>query len=240
MEVGKTGNPSAVALNGTSIFIEWSAAENAAFYKIYRSLTTDGGYSEIAQVTECKYIAKELSTNTTYYFKVRGVGADGTLGQYSGAGGATTLAEAEQGFVTKAIMEDIADAIREKTKSAGTIFPVEMAALVRGIHTVPDGITEIEVVTCAGPGEFNLSIPCNLGAAPVGVVVYTPNIGVQTITAGLWLQDGHAIVWHNTNQADVGEGSLSLSGGVLRVNPCHLSATARFQKTAMYTCVVWR
>lgn len=188
MALGKAGNPSAVALNGSSIHVKWAAAEEAATYKIYRSLTTEGGYSEVAQVAECEYIDRNLATNTAYYYKIRSIGADGTLGQYSGAGGATTLGGIEQGWITKEIMDSLANVIRAKTNTIDTLFPVEMAALVEGIKG------NFYTGTFAGTGSHNT---LSLGVALPQFEKYCfmlVNYNGGTYSAGIQLMHGNIAV----------------------------------------------
>ena len=61
---------------GDGILI-WEEAEGAVSYNIYRSNKLDGDYIQIASVKETNYKDPKAKPNTTYFYKVTSVGADG-------------------------------------------------------------------------------------------------------------------------------------------------------------------
>ncbi|MDO5341821.1 MAG: choice-of-anchor J domain-containing protein [Bacteroidia bacterium] len=62
-------------LNGSSISLNWDAAEDAASYNVYRSNTGDD-YEIVANITE-NYFEENVTENSTYYYQVTAVYADG-------------------------------------------------------------------------------------------------------------------------------------------------------------------
>ena len=68
-------------LNGTKAITSWKAVSGAAKYEIWRSTSENGTYSKLLTTT------KLTCTNTpkpgTYFYKVRAIGADGQIGEFS-------------------------------------------------------------------------------------------------------------------------------------------------------------
>ena len=59
-------------VSGSSIVLTWTASKGASDYKVYRSTSLDGKYSELATVSgKTTYTDKTASPATTYYYKVR-------------------------------------------------------------------------------------------------------------------------------------------------------------------------
>ncbi len=61
---GKSGS-------STSATIKWTNVPKANYYRVYRSNSSTGSYSQIAQVSSTSYRNTGLSPNTTYYYKVK-------------------------------------------------------------------------------------------------------------------------------------------------------------------------
>ncbi|MDR0494202.1 MAG: fibronectin type III domain-containing protein [Treponema sp.] len=59
------------------ILVEWASALNAEEYYVYRSSSSLGEYEKIGESLTTSYIDKNLSANTTYYYKVSGVNSYG-------------------------------------------------------------------------------------------------------------------------------------------------------------------
>jgi len=79
----------ATARATNQIDLTWNSASGATSYYIYRSTSYYGDYSYIGSQTYLGYIDASLSSNTTYYYKVRAVNSDGSS-DYSSVAYATT------------------------------------------------------------------------------------------------------------------------------------------------------
>jgi len=73
----------AVSSSYNSIKTTWAAVNGATGYVIYRSTAKDGTYSKVGTVTGTSYNNTGLTTNTTYYYKVRAYRTVGTINVYS-------------------------------------------------------------------------------------------------------------------------------------------------------------
>jgi hypothetical protein len=69
--------------------VSWTAVTGATSYKVFRSASSDGTYSEIGTATSNSYTDSGLAAGTTYYYKVSAVNSGGESGQ-SGYTSATT------------------------------------------------------------------------------------------------------------------------------------------------------
>lgn len=75
-----------VAKGENSITLTWQKVAGTTEYRIYRSSTEDGPYTNIASTGEISYTDEELTRNTEYYYKVRAckkVGSSYKYGEYS-------------------------------------------------------------------------------------------------------------------------------------------------------------
>jgi len=85
--------PTVSATGATSIDISWSSVSGATEYKLYRSTSSSGTYTQIYWGTDLTYTdsGTHLSAATTYYYKVTAGNVSGYSG-YSSASSATTWA----------------------------------------------------------------------------------------------------------------------------------------------------
>ena len=61
--------------------LKWNAVTGAAKYEVYRARSKDGDYIKYSTVTGTSYTnTSYLANGTTYYYKVRAMGSDGTAG----------------------------------------------------------------------------------------------------------------------------------------------------------------
>ena len=61
--------------------LKWKAVSGAAKYEVYRARSKDGDYIKYSTVTGTSYTnTSYLANGTTYYYKVRALGSDGTAG----------------------------------------------------------------------------------------------------------------------------------------------------------------
>ncbi|MBU0506332.1 peptidoglycan DD-metalloendopeptidase family protein [bacterium] len=86
--------PTVSATGTTSLDISWSAVTGATEYKLYRSTTETGTYTQIYWGTDLSYSdsGTHLSASTTYYYKVTAGNSTG-YSDYSSASSATTWVE---------------------------------------------------------------------------------------------------------------------------------------------------
>ncbi len=73
-----------------SLTVAWNPVSGAAGYKLYRAASASGTYSQIASPTGTSYTNIGLTSNTTYYYKVRATNAGGDS-PLSGYASGTTL-----------------------------------------------------------------------------------------------------------------------------------------------------
>jgi Zn-dependent metalloprotease/uncharacterized protein YjdB/fibronectin type 3 domain-containing protein len=75
-------SPKALSASYNSIKLTWSAAGGASGYEVYRSTSSTGAYTYIASAISTSYINTGLTTNTTYYYKIRSYNTAGTSKLY--------------------------------------------------------------------------------------------------------------------------------------------------------------
>ena len=64
--------------------LTWKVVTGAAKYEVYRSYSRDGSYSKYSTQTSTAYTnSSDLTSGTTYYYKVRALDANGNAGPYS-------------------------------------------------------------------------------------------------------------------------------------------------------------
>ena len=64
--------------------LKWNAVTGAAKYEVYRARSLNGDYIKYSTVTGTSYTnTSYLANGTTYYYKVRALGSDGSYGPYS-------------------------------------------------------------------------------------------------------------------------------------------------------------
>jgi uncharacterized repeat protein (TIGR02543 family) len=78
------------SVSGSSINLSWSSVSNAAYYKVYRSSSSSGPYSERNTTTYTTYTDSSLSAGT-YYYKVSAVSSSGTESTQSSYSYATVM-----------------------------------------------------------------------------------------------------------------------------------------------------
>ena len=63
--------------------LKWNAVTGAAKYEVYRSASRSGTYTKYSTQTSTSYTnSSYLTSGTTYYYKVRALGSDGSYGPY--------------------------------------------------------------------------------------------------------------------------------------------------------------
>jgi len=95
----------------SQITLKWTAVSGATSYKIYRSEKSGGTYTPIGTSTTSDYSDDGLKVNTTYYYKVSGVNAEGEGAQSSSVHMKTVAAKpkAVTGLVTRVESDDQVD-----------------------------------------------------------------------------------------------------------------------------------
>ncbi|ACL22483.1 putative cell wall binding repeat 2-containing protein [Desulfitobacterium hafniense DCB-2] len=73
-------NVVALSKSSNQILLTWNAAVGATHYKIYRSTSYSGTYTNIANLTLPYYIDEGLTAGMTYYYKVQAVSNAGSSG----------------------------------------------------------------------------------------------------------------------------------------------------------------
>lgn len=185
------------------------------------------------------------STEITIPDGVDGIGINWIVAETSENVSATNVmltSVSERGLISKNTLTAIADAIRAKTETTDKILPADMAGLVNMLILPPDGITEIEVVTCAASGTYTLAIPCGMSDTPVCVAIYQTehSESLQSVVAGIWIY-GQFVFWYggSSTHTEAYKNASPLDSGVFTVNAYAGSSTARFVGSD-YRCVMWR
>ena len=73
----------ATAASSSSITVRWNAVQNATSYYIYRSNSFSGTYTKVGTSRETLYTDNELSSNTTYFYKVTAYNSNGESSESS-------------------------------------------------------------------------------------------------------------------------------------------------------------
>lgn len=71
-------NVVATTLSSDKINIAWNSVSNSTYYKVYRSTSYDGTYTNIASVSFPYYVDSGLPLGMTYYYKVQAVNSMGS------------------------------------------------------------------------------------------------------------------------------------------------------------------
>jgi hypothetical protein len=71
-----------IKVTKSSTKLIWTKTIGATGYEIYRSKKNKGKYKKIATVKRCSYTNKNLTSNTTYYYKVRAYKKSGKSKSY--------------------------------------------------------------------------------------------------------------------------------------------------------------
>jgi len=104
----------------TSLTISFDAVIDATGYKIFRAATSSGSYSLIASPTTTSYIDSNLSSLTTYYYKVSATNAGGE-GTLSSSASGTTLATPVTGITLDCSIKTLS--VRQTVQLTSTISP---------------------------------------------------------------------------------------------------------------------
>ena len=75
----KAANIGVAQASKTSAVITWDPVENATGYKLYRATSSDGTYSCIKTVTENAAFNYNLTTGSTYYYRVQAIVENGSI-----------------------------------------------------------------------------------------------------------------------------------------------------------------
>lgn len=65
------------------ITVKWATVPGAAKYEIYRATSQNGTYSRMYTTTNTSYTNTSAEAGKTYYYKVKAIGYDGTVGKFS-------------------------------------------------------------------------------------------------------------------------------------------------------------
>ncbi len=97
------GAPTSTGITASSISLSWTASTDAVGvtgYKIYRSATAGGTYSEIGTSATNSYTDTGLSASTSYYYKISAYDAAANNSAQSSASAAITTSQAQSGGQT--------------------------------------------------------------------------------------------------------------------------------------------
>ncbi|MDR1220995.1 MAG: fibronectin type III domain-containing protein [Treponema sp.] len=81
---------SATAQSSSSISVSWLTASGATSYRVYRSTSSSGSYTQVGSPSTTAYTDTGLSASTTYYYKVSAYNSAGESSQSSYASAKTS------------------------------------------------------------------------------------------------------------------------------------------------------
>jgi fibronectin type 3 domain-containing protein len=91
--LGAVNNANAAVSGFDSIDVSWDAVTDATGYQVWRAVGADSGYAMLTEVASASHSDTDLTTGTTYYYKVRAfrtIGATRVYGAFSPVKSATT------------------------------------------------------------------------------------------------------------------------------------------------------
>jgi len=100
--IGTPTGVTAVVASSNSITVSWSAVTSATGYRIYRSTSSGGTFSEVGTSTTTSFTDTGLTAGTTYYYKVAAENSGGT-GPQSNAVSALTRPDIPDGVTATAV-----------------------------------------------------------------------------------------------------------------------------------------
>lgn len=188
----------AVSTASTSqLNLSWSAASGADSYKIFRSASSGGGFSEIASgVTATSYNNTGLSQGTRYYYMIKATNGDGDSA-YSSEVNAFTLPGQVTGLSASAQSNTQINLSWNNPSGTETGYQVHRATSSGGTYSsvaTPTGTTfndtgltqnstyyyKVLAVNAAGNGAFSSIVnetTQNNASAPSGVSIATSSSG---------------------------------------------------------------
>jgi fibronectin type 3 domain-containing protein len=89
----------------TQIAAEWNGSSGGGFYRLERSISDSGGFSEVHAGAGFSYVNSGISNGTTYYYRLRSCqnSLASTCSGYSASASVTTLATATNDFTAQSI-----------------------------------------------------------------------------------------------------------------------------------------
>ncbi len=133
---------SASAVSASQIDLTWTAVTGATGYKLYRSATSGGTYTEIDDVTSSPYNNTGLSAGTTYYYKIKAHNAGGDS-EFSSVASATTVVAAPAtptGLTASAVSSSQID-LTWAAVTGATGYKLYRSATSGGTYTEIDDVT---------------------------------------------------------------------------------------------------
>ena len=122
------------AVDANQIQLGWSALADTNFYRLYRSSSFSGTYTEIMAAAASNFTDTGLTGNTTYYYKIKGCfdSQPSSCSGLSAAASGTTFPEAGA----------IADTIQSYTVSTLAVQPSDTTELAATVYN-PSGIATL-------------------------------------------------------------------------------------------------
>jgi hypothetical protein len=218
------------AVTSTSISLTWTSVSDAAEYRVYRSNSSEGPYSQVGSPASPSFEDTGLEAGTAYYYRVTAYNAGGESAAATVTGTTGTLSGPE-GFVVNSAA-DLDQAI-----SAINSSPIE-----NHIITVTGSFTSNSSITFSGTGktitikgDSTTRTIFNGGSAAFftvsnGITLILENnitldgngksYPVVNLSAGaeLKMNDGAAISGANDSGVYVGDGTFTMTGGTISGN----------------------
>ena len=144
----------AQALSASSIRLSWNAVTGATGYRVYRSATSAGTYTQVGTAQGTGFTDTGLSPNTTYYYKVAAYNTAGESAQ-AGPASATTLADPPVAPTQLAAQALSASSIRLSWNAVAgaTGYRVYRSATADGVYT--------EIGTTMGTSYTDVGLKAN-------------------------------------------------------------------------------
>ena len=213
---GNTPNPPTgvtASVSGTTVIVSWNSVDDATSYKVFRSSSASGSYSQLSSSNNTSYTDNSPLSGNNYY-KVKAVNSDGDSDfsdyascNYTGGGGGggtkpnppTGLTASVSGTSINLTWNTVQNAtsyvIYRNSSSSGTYSSIGTSPSTSFTDTNPlNGWNYYKVasVNSAGEGNQSSSISCNF------VKTYKPVVATFTGTKS---GNGVKLTWTFSTQA---------------------------------------
>jgi hypothetical protein len=138
-----------------SVKISWNLISGASGYEVYRAASTTGSYTKVSTTTATSYNNTGLTTNSTYYYKVRAYKTVGTTKVYSSY---STVVSAKPVLSAPASIKAVSFSYNIigtnwSTVSGAKGYEVYRATSAAGTYT--------KIATTTVPGYYNTGLTTN-------------------------------------------------------------------------------
>ena len=179
----RPATPSASAQSDTEIEVTWSAVSGATSYKLYRSPSSGGTYTQVGgDISALRYLDSGRSANTEYFYQLEACNAAGCSATRSPAGSATT-APARPAMPSASAQSDTEISVTWSAVSGATSYRLYRSPSSGGAYTRVGGdisaLSYLDSGRSAGTEYFYQLEACN----SAGCSSRSPEVSATTAPA---------------------------------------------------------